>query len=214
MESSDVQNPSFFRVPIYISPVQRSECIGIFSDVTNKAWMITDNHLAIIDTNNGQCIKKWMCNYGEIYNITEVVYGTNHFLVVSAKLFSEVEAYVIVLMNNSSLTVIKVIYFSEKVTSISSLDIRGLSTVNSLLQHFDGILVVGCQGGSVYLVNLGLSHSLNEEPVHPLPIKIINDYRMKDFLEESWTAEYGALQLLKGKVIYLLATACTLSLLM
>lgn len=189
-----VQNPSLINTPIEISSVSTYVLGGICGCETNKAWMVCGDCIEIINMKSGQCVQRWKCNYGEIYDINEVMCGTHQFLVVSTMLYSEKDTFVLVLLNILSLSIAKLIYFTEKVTSISSEILSSVPSNDNILRKFDGILAVGCCGGRVYLVslNLGQGHLLHSSS----PIKVVNCEEV--IQEDICTTENAALLLLEG----------------
>lgn len=187
-----VQNPSLIRRPINISLNSSGVFSGSFSQDGNKLWLVERNCLHCINIDDGVCMQKWKCNFGDIYYIKEVVCGNNQFL-VAVTAFSEANVSGLVLLNASSLSVVKSIYFIEKISCITSFEIYECGSFANLLMTFDGILVVGCYGGRTYLVNLNLSRSVLH---HSLPIKVIS---AKDVIQEDlYNADHVALLLLQG----------------
>lgn len=199
MGSSVVQNPSILSEPIDIEVAQSNVHSGKILQERNEAWICNEDCVYIINASNGLINQEWKCTYGKIYYITEVACDIYHFLVVAARVSSETTTSVIIVLNISSLSVVKLIFFPDEVTCISTLAIEKESCdIPNLLGHFDGILALGSYGGRVYLIDLNISQSLNEGPVHhPMPIKLVDD----EVIQETTCGEHSALLIFQGTEI-------------
>jgi hypothetical protein len=149
----------------------------------------------IIDTSNGVVIQQWRCCYGTIYFMAEVVCDIHHFIVVAARVSADPGSSIIVVLNSSSLMVVKLIFFPDEVSCLTSLTSDREFNVSDVLKSSDGILAVGSYGGKVYLIGLNLSQSFNRRRMrHPVSIKLIDSLSQ----EESFHHEHLALLLFQG----------------
>lgn len=193
MESYDIQKPSIINIPVNTSVVKSDVFKGHFSPGKNKAWTFNEDHVQVINTISGVGLQEWKCTYGKIYNVTEVIDGIDRFLVVAARMYSESDLYVLVLLNFSSLSVVRSVYFTNEVTCLCSqiIDKESLQDYSS----YDGALAVGSCGGRVHLVNLYLTKI--EGSIHqPSPIDGIGDKSINE------------IQLLQGTKFYLCIATC------
>lgn len=202
MESSSciVQNPSIISDPIDIEVVQSDVLTGKLFRERNEAWICSEDCVSIINVNNGLITQEWKCNYGKIYYSTEVVCYSSQFILVAAKVSTEAAASTVIVLNASSLSVVKLIFLPDEVTCISLVmfenDCYGVS---SLLRYFDGIIAIGSYGGRLFLIDMALSQSHNHGIVHrPSPIKVINDGSIPKVASKD---EHSTLLLFQGKNI-------------
>ena len=198
-----VQNPAVFKEPVNISVMlPKHHRGGYFSQRRNMALIFSEEVLCVVDGNNGQCLQMWKCKYGKIYNVHEVMCGSNHFLAVT--LCGNTETHIIAILNASALEVLKLIELKSKVTNVDVIDrpLCDLSIVNKLLLHFNGILAIGCKGGKIYLLNLNLdeyqSYQQYESVHQPLSIKVIDNFINKEEIEELGRTWQVAVLLMQG----------------
>ena len=170
MESYDIQKPSIINIPVKTSSVIKSDVYkGHFSPERNKAWTFDEDHVQVINTNSGIGLQEWKCTYGKIYHVNEVIDDIDRFLVVTSRMYSESDLYVLVLLNFSSLSVVRSVYFTKEVTCLCTQIIDKESCSN-----YDGALAVGSCGGRVHLVNLNLTE-VEGSIHHQSPIDGIGD---------------------------------------
>ena len=180
-EVDGVQEPSTVDRPVIVHGLE-DVCGGSFSHAANKLWIYDENCVQLIDARSGLCVQKWNYRYGKITNVYEVVLNANYYLTVVAVLNSkEKTGDVIILLNISSLSVVKSFYLEDKVAIVESIS---CASFQSNLQKFEGILAVGCYGGKVLLINARLTEWGEEGSGHPLRVE--ND------------DENGTLELLQG----------------
>lgn len=191
-----IQTPSLIKNPIHISHGPADILCGICSQDGSKAWMVKEDCLHCVSMKNGEIIQKWKCTFGDIYCVKEVICGMDRFLAVAA-ISSETDTSVLVLLNVLSLSVIKSIYFTEKVSSLDSFEFLASdrTAYEKILSTFDGVLAVGCHGGETYLINLQIHRSATQ---FPMSIKVINE---KGMIQEETTnaGDLAALLLVQGK---------------
>ena len=162
-------------------------------ECNNRVWLYNQNCVLLVEATTGKCIHRWKCSYGKIKKVCEMVVGAGCYLTVLSTLNSEANGDVVILLNTSSLSIVKSIYVAENISSLSIVQHSPLA--HSLLNTFAGIVAIGCYGGRIFLVNLNLNQ-YDERPVHqPLPIKILN--KSEHF--EVQNGEHIALEISKGK---------------
>lgn len=172
MESYDIQKPSIINIPVNTSVVKSDVLKGHISSERNKAWTFDEDNVQVINTSCGVGLQEWKCTYGKIYHVNEVVDGIYQYLVVTARMYSESDLYVLVLLNFSSLSVVRSVYFTKEVTCLCSQIIDKESIQDC--SNFDGALAVGSCGGRVHLVNLSLTE-IKGSIHHPSPIDGIGE---------------------------------------
>lgn len=196
-----VQNPSLFGNSIEIFDAPTDLFMGVCGHDGSEAWIVKKNCLYCVNVKTGETVRKWKCSFGDIYYVWEVISNNHQFLVVATASL-ETDTSVLVLLSVSSLSVIKSIIFTQKITSVELLEVsfNNGTAYEKLLSSFDGILAVGCFGGATYLVNLCIHQDLEH---CPLPIKVINE---KEIIEEDIfpSNDLAALLLIQGKISELL----------
>lgn len=184
------QDPTVISNSVDISQGLNTACGGSFGCEVDKVWLFNSSYVLIVNAINSRCLQRWKCNYGRIRRVYEVLCNTTTFLViVSTPMEQKTDNDVITLLNPSSLSVVKSIYFCENVASLCSVNHSCAS--DSILNTFSGILAVGCYGGRVFLLNLNLDQMF---VIHqPLNTRVItrnsNGYSQM---------EHAALELLQG----------------
>ena len=133
----------------------------------NIAWLVVNTSILIVDTATGKVIQSWRppSEAGRITHVTELCLGDCELLVIG---LNRNGCGVGVVLSPNTAKSLRAFEIPGCITSLHAFSSSVFASYtggyalpdlfqSSALEHFSGVIAVGCRGGQVYLINLHLN---------------------------------------------------------
>lgn len=175
--------PSLFQRPTVVTPLMHLKGssakggAGNFYGNGRFAWVADSQRVEVFSVESGQRVSGWSRPNASIICVAEMCISPRRSLLLFGLLSDGKHVLAVFDPNISMVTralAIPAPIVIVRAVSPTNPEMPGLFS-STFLEHFSGVVAVGCRGGHVYLVDLRLSSgsSIRESVSHPHPIYVV-----------------------------------------